>query len=426
MKKFLLYSTAFVVLSGTANAACIQTPSCASLGYDSNSACENGLKCPWGNAWYCKVGELEEAVNNAEKAKTCIPGAVFNSDRSCTEKQELGKIPIGVVVYADGKGHGQAMALEKIDIVALNNYLKTVKYTTFSKYPNKYAVEYHYTYARDSSRDEEYVKWPQEKCISTDDIYVKGLKEFSNLEEASLEFDSKNITAQIQQSLNTNNANIQQYFNTASALNSIVNESKIMECSRSNVVGYPCHFYEVSNKSEYYWYSGDASTSLLKTIQKIKAYKTTGTSAGDWNMPAPGIFNSIKVNFEKIKETYALLNKNFNYNQMVTMGMYIKNAGEKTSKKCTFMDAKFTSNDGDIDKNYQSYQYDSSYSSPSDSYSRYYYYYLIPTTDFNTKLPSVSAETTSYPKYIAFSNSATYGTATTSSGGKQIYPVIDF
>ena len=38
MKKFLLYSTAFVVLSGTAEAACIQTPSCSSLGYSSQNA----------------------------------------------------------------------------------------------------------------------------------------------------------------------------------------------------------------------------------------------------------------------------------------------------------------------------------------------------------------------------------------------------
>ena len=55
MRKFLLYSTILVAftMSGAAEAACIQTPTCSSLGYTSSSSCTGGVKCPFGNAWNC-------------------------------------------------------------------------------------------------------------------------------------------------------------------------------------------------------------------------------------------------------------------------------------------------------------------------------------------------------------------------------------
>ena len=65
MRKILLMSSALVVsglLSGAAEAACIQTPTCSSLGYTSSSSCTGGTKCPFGNAWNCTVVDLTNKI----------------------------------------------------------------------------------------------------------------------------------------------------------------------------------------------------------------------------------------------------------------------------------------------------------------------------------------------------------------------------
>ena len=72
MRKFLLYSSALALgLSGAAEAACIQTPTCSSLGYTSTSSCTGGTKCPFGNYWNCdsvnKITELTNKITELEK-----------------------------------------------------------------------------------------------------------------------------------------------------------------------------------------------------------------------------------------------------------------------------------------------------------------------------------------------------------------------
>ena len=66
MRKILLASAGVIFSAGTVYAACIPTPSCSSLGYESSSSCEGGIKCPFGNAWNCtlanKVIQLENKV----------------------------------------------------------------------------------------------------------------------------------------------------------------------------------------------------------------------------------------------------------------------------------------------------------------------------------------------------------------------------
>ena len=73
MRKILLYSSAFVAftMSGVAEAACIQTPTCSSLGYTSSSSCSGGTKCPFGNAWNCTGPNNTTEIN---KLKTEISG----------------------------------------------------------------------------------------------------------------------------------------------------------------------------------------------------------------------------------------------------------------------------------------------------------------------------------------------------------------
>ena len=150
MKKILLASAGVMVMSaGTVYAACIPTPSCASLGYESSSSCEGGIKCPFGNAWNCtltdiknkvteitnKVTEIENKITTMEKEnalRNCAIGHIFYSDKSCSVSLDSSKTPIGVVVYVDGQGHGQVMALnsigkyqwssERVDIPTLTNF----------------------------------------------------------------------------------------------------------------------------------------------------------------------------------------------------------------------------------------------------------------------------------------------------------------
>ena len=70
--------------------------------------------------------EKENALRN------CAIGHIFYSDKSCSVSLDSSKTPIGVVVYVDGQGHGQVMALDNIgyyewgkygtDISKLSNY----------------------------------------------------------------------------------------------------------------------------------------------------------------------------------------------------------------------------------------------------------------------------------------------------------------
>ena len=108
MKQYLLLTSALVagglLNSGVANAACIKTPTCSSLGYESTTSCSGGLKCPFGNAWNCtlvnKITELEKIIekNQAEEAlKNCKIGDILYSDMSCNANMIASKTPIGVV-----------------------------------------------------------------------------------------------------------------------------------------------------------------------------------------------------------------------------------------------------------------------------------------------------------------------------------------
>ena len=128
MRKILLYSAALVVLSGVAEAACIQTPTCSSLGYDSSSSCEGGIKCPFGNYWNCTAADLNDkiteltnkiteqtnkmteitnkitaieekiaTIESGSSSSNCQVGDILYSDRSCSPDVISDKTPIGVV-----------------------------------------------------------------------------------------------------------------------------------------------------------------------------------------------------------------------------------------------------------------------------------------------------------------------------------------
>ncbi len=104
----------------SAFAQCVETD-CNTLGYDSPTSCDNGIKCPFGEYWACpepaKPEEPEAAVLGqcTGYAKSCKIGDILNSDGTCTSDKISGKKPIAVVGYIDPNGCGQALALEDSD-----------------------------------------------------------------------------------------------------------------------------------------------------------------------------------------------------------------------------------------------------------------------------------------------------------------------
>ena len=208
MKKILLASAGVMVMSaGSVYAACIPTPSCASLGYESSSSCEGGLKCPFGNAWNCtlanKITEIEKiiqegGVGGGGDTSNCVLGSIFYSDHTCSYGAVLStKTPIGIVVYVDDQGHGQAMSLNSI-----GNYDWSSRFVDISTLQN-------IVYAASASED----------------------------------------------------------------LASCENTAKIIE-------------------------AGDKST--YPAVWAVHEYKTEGTNAGDWCLPAAGVFTSYYNNRQSV------------------------------------------------------------------------------------------------------------------------------
>ena len=138
MKQYLFLTSALVVsglLSGVVEAACIQTPTCSSLGYTSSQSCSGGIKCPFGNAWNCtlinKITEIEkkvtEIINNGGGSSgsntnndfsSCKIGDILYSDMSCNADVIANKTPIAVIFDTT---NGLAVALESEYLVYIKN-----------------------------------------------------------------------------------------------------------------------------------------------------------------------------------------------------------------------------------------------------------------------------------------------------------------
>ena len=163
MRKLILMTSAAVIAPISAIAqtpTCTATPDCASLGYTEASCPNGGVKCPWGNTWFCSSSETEICSKYGFKytctgngysggtggacmgkyasctcadgyewkngscselqwgkctglAANCSLGDILFSDGTCSANKVSGKTPIAVVVYKSGKC-GQAMALNPV------------------------------------------------------------------------------------------------------------------------------------------------------------------------------------------------------------------------------------------------------------------------------------------------------------------------
>ena len=114
---FLMSSVLFVAPfvfgeMGEASAQCVATTDCASLGYTETSCPNGGIKCPFGNTWSCKREKenVSDDPKDIQCYNNCCIGYIYHSDGSCSKMPNTAKVPLGVVVLLDGKGHGQAIA----------------------------------------------------------------------------------------------------------------------------------------------------------------------------------------------------------------------------------------------------------------------------------------------------------------------------
>ena len=207
MRKFLLYSSALVasglLSSGVAEAACIKTPTCSSLGYTSTSSCTGGTKCPFGNYWNCtasdlndkiieitnKITEIEKKVEDLETLKeVCYIGSILYSDKSCSSNLILGKTPIGVVFDRDKKlaiGLEQSptslfWSTEDFDVPGLSNITSSSAVTADwqGKKNTKAVLEYCKTKGK-SCQAFEYVNSYKTEGTQAGDWYLPALGELN-------------------------------------------------------------------------------------------------------------------------------------------------------------------------------------------------------------------------------------------------------
>ncbi len=120
-KKMLLSAVgaclSVTLLSSSALAeGCISSPSCTAMGYTESSCSDGGVKCPFGNYWFCAT-----KCEDKDPCQSCYVGWILNSDMTCSYEKVSGKTPIGVVanrtitsVGAAVKCVGMAVALSNI------------------------------------------------------------------------------------------------------------------------------------------------------------------------------------------------------------------------------------------------------------------------------------------------------------------------
>ena len=212
MRKFLLYSTILVAftMSGAAEAACIQTPSCSSLGYTSSQSCNGGVKCPFGNAWNCTVVDLTNKITELEKQITEIINNGSGSDGATTP--DYSNCKIGAILYSDKSCDPNVVASKKpIGVV--------------------FDTTNHLAIGLDTERKE----WSDEY------FDVPTLSNYSSSSAATADWQGKN------------------------------NTRLVLEYCKTNVRGCPA-------------------------VEYVNSYKTDGTKAGDWYLPAMGELNAIYQN----------------------------------------------------------------------------------------------------------------------------------
>ena len=86
MKTYLYLSTAIISVSlaagGEAWAQCVSTQDCATLGYTESSCPNGGVKCPFGNKWFCG-GDNTTICKQEGFTNACTGAGQLGKGESC-------------------------------------------------------------------------------------------------------------------------------------------------------------------------------------------------------------------------------------------------------------------------------------------------------------------------------------------------------
>ena len=166
MKQYLLLTSAFVaggLLSGTAGAACIQTPTCSSLGYTSSSACTGGVKCPFGNAWNCTGPNNTTEINNIKNEITNIKNRIIKLENNSGSGSGSG---------TGTGGYSQACSGCQVGNVYYNGACQTVVTDIYNSY---------YVYKKEDGKCKAIAMTGSEDMSST--LSIKELVEINHIKE---------------------------------------------------------------------------------------------------------------------------------------------------------------------------------------------------------------------------------------------------
>ena len=92
MRRYLYLSTAVAGVmmttgAGTSLALCVATQDCAALGYTDSACPGSGLKCPFGDGWYCGGGAAEDCIKLGYD-KSCTGTGESGSGETCNGKYQ--------------------------------------------------------------------------------------------------------------------------------------------------------------------------------------------------------------------------------------------------------------------------------------------------------------------------------------------------
>ena len=73
--------------AGTSLAQCVTTQDCAALGYTDSACPGSGVKCPFGNSWYCGGGAAEDCIKLGYD-KSCTGAGESGSGETCNGKYQ--------------------------------------------------------------------------------------------------------------------------------------------------------------------------------------------------------------------------------------------------------------------------------------------------------------------------------------------------
>ena len=122
---FLLLGTSLSFIPQTIFAAECAVTDCSLLGYTDSACPESGLKCPFGDGWYCGGGAAEDCIKLGYD-KTCTGAGESGSGQTCNGKYQSCTCANGYE-WKDGNCQQQALNGPQGDLYYCNNKVVGVK-----------------------------------------------------------------------------------------------------------------------------------------------------------------------------------------------------------------------------------------------------------------------------------------------------------